>query len=45
MREIAVHGWLHRPLLLRGPWATYDGLASVGDLTGRTPTLFRPPAG
>ncbi|MFF2809234.1 polysaccharide deacetylase family protein [Streptomyces sp. NPDC058000] len=47
--EIAVHGWLHRPLLLRGPRATYDDLARardlVGDLTGRAPALFRPPYG
>lgn len=47
--EIAVHGWLHRPLLLRGPRATHDDLArardTVGDLTGRTPHLFRPPYG
>ncbi|MEV6944457.1 polysaccharide deacetylase family protein [Streptomyces sp. NPDC051172] len=47
--EIGIHGWLHRPLLLRGPRATYDDLArardTVGALTGRTPTLFRPPYG
>lgn len=47
--EVAVHGWLHRPLLLRGPRATLDDLArardTVGDLTGRAPTLFRPPYG
>ncbi|MFE2063088.1 polysaccharide deacetylase family protein [Streptomyces sp. NPDC059467] len=47
--EIAIHGWLHRPLLLRGPRATYDDLArardTVADITGRRPTLFRPPYG
>ncbi|TWV55636.1 polysaccharide deacetylase family protein [Streptomyces misionensis] len=47
--EIGVHGWLHRPLLLRGPRATHDDLARardlVGDLTGRRPVLFRPPYG
>jgi peptidoglycan/xylan/chitin deacetylase (PgdA/CDA1 family) len=47
--EIAVHGWLHRPLVLRGPRATRDDLArardTIGDLTGRTPRLFRPPYG
>ncbi|PJN39531.1 polysaccharide deacetylase family protein [Streptomyces sp. CB02959] len=47
--EIAVHGWLHRPLLLRGPRATHDDLArardAVGDLTGCAPALFRPPYG
>ncbi|MGW3248303.1 polysaccharide deacetylase family protein [Streptomyces sp. NPDC001070] len=47
--EIAVHGWQHRPLLLRGPRATHDDLARardlVADLTGRQPRLFRPPYG
>jgi peptidoglycan/xylan/chitin deacetylase (PgdA/CDA1 family) len=47
--EIAIHGWQHRPLLLRGPRATYDDLArardTVGDITGTAPTLFRPPYG
>ncbi|MFD9632463.1 polysaccharide deacetylase family protein [Streptomyces violascens] len=47
--EIAVHGWLHRPLLLRGPLGTYDDLARARDtvaaITGRQPTLFRPPYG
>lgn len=45
--EIAVHGWAHRPLLLRGPRATYDDLArardTIGGLTGTLPRLFRPP--
>lgn len=47
--EIAVHGWLHRPLLLRGPRSTHDDLArardTVADITGRPPRLFRPPYG
>lgn len=47
--EIAVHGRHHRPLLLRGPRATYDDLArardAVTDVTGRPPALFRPPYG
>ncbi|KPI20513.1 polysaccharide deacetylase [Actinobacteria bacterium OK074] len=47
--EIGIHGSLHRPLLLRGPRATLDDLArardSVADVTGRPPTLFRPPYG
>ena len=47
--EIGVHGWLHRPLLLRGPRATYDDLArardGVADITGEVPGLFRPPYG
>jgi peptidoglycan/xylan/chitin deacetylase (PgdA/CDA1 family) len=47
--EIALHGWAHRALLLRGPRATYDDLArardTVGGLTGVAPRLFRPPYG
>ncbi|MGI5459946.1 polysaccharide deacetylase family protein [Streptomyces sp. CA-249302] len=47
--EIGIHGWHHRPLLLRGPRATYDDFArardTVGDLAGRPPALFRPPYG
>lgn len=47
--EIAVHGWHHRPLLIRGPRAAYEDLArardAVADATGRPPTLFRPPYG
>ncbi|MGW3099544.1 polysaccharide deacetylase family protein [Streptomyces sp. NPDC001102] len=47
--EIGIHGWLHRPLLLRGPRAAYDDFArardTVADLTGHRPTLFRPPYG
>ncbi|OXY89316.1 polysaccharide deacetylase family protein [Streptomyces diastatochromogenes] len=47
--EIAVHGWHHRPLLLRGPRAAYEDLArardAVADVTGRPPVLFRPPYG
>ncbi|MFB6604926.1 polysaccharide deacetylase family protein [Streptomyces noursei] len=47
--ELAVHGWDHRPLLLRGPRATRDDIArardAVADATGRAPTLFRPPYG
>ncbi|MET9089514.1 polysaccharide deacetylase family protein [Streptomyces sp. NPDC004237] len=47
--EIAVHGWHHRPLLLRGPRATYEDLARARDAvaaaTGHPPTLFRPPYG
>jgi peptidoglycan/xylan/chitin deacetylase (PgdA/CDA1 family) len=47
--EIGVHGWLHRPLLLRGPRATHSDLArardTVAEITGRRPTLFRPPYG
>lgn len=47
--EIGIHGWLHRPLLLRGPRATYDDFArardTVAEITGRGPRLFRPPYG
>jgi peptidoglycan/xylan/chitin deacetylase (PgdA/CDA1 family) len=47
--EIAVHGWHHRNLLLRGPRSTHDDLARardyLGALTGTAPTLFRPPYG
>ncbi|MFD5819711.1 polysaccharide deacetylase family protein [Streptomyces sp. NPDC127038] len=47
--EIGVHGWAHRPLLLRGPRATHDDLArardTVAEITGTTPLLFRPPYG
>ncbi|WP_055489261.1 polysaccharide deacetylase family protein [Streptomyces sp. TP-A0356] len=47
--EIGIHGWLHRPLLLRGPRATYDDFARARDtvaaITGRQPRLFRPPYG
>jgi peptidoglycan/xylan/chitin deacetylase (PgdA/CDA1 family) len=47
--EVAVHGWDHRYLLLRGPLATYDHLARTMDTitsaTGAVPWLFRPPYG
>jgi peptidoglycan-N-acetylglucosamine deacetylase len=47
--EVAVHGWDHRCLALRGPGATYDHLARardlVGELTGRRPRWFRPAYG
>ncbi|AEW97334.1 MULTISPECIES: polysaccharide deacetylase family protein [Streptomycetaceae] len=47
--EIGVHGWHHRPLLLRGPRATHDDFARARDevaaITGERPSLFRPPYG
>ncbi|WP_236655543.1 polysaccharide deacetylase family protein [Streptacidiphilus carbonis] len=47
--EIAVHGWTHRPLPLRGPRATYEDLTraigTIADLAGQAPRLFRPPYG
>jgi peptidoglycan/xylan/chitin deacetylase (PgdA/CDA1 family) len=47
--EFAVHGWDHRPLLLRGAAGVCDGLARTRDLieetTGSPVRWFRPPAG
>jgi peptidoglycan-N-acetylglucosamine deacetylase len=47
--EVAVHGWDHGYLLLRGPVSTYDHLARAVDVitsaTGVVPWLFRPPYG
>jgi peptidoglycan/xylan/chitin deacetylase (PgdA/CDA1 family) len=47
--EFAVHGWDHRPLLLRGAAGAYDELARTRDLieqtTGSPVRWFRPPAG
>ncbi len=47
--EVAVHGWDHRYLPLRGPRATYDDLSRTMDVitaaTGTVPALFRPPYG
>jgi peptidoglycan/xylan/chitin deacetylase (PgdA/CDA1 family) len=47
--EVAVHGWTHRPQLLRGPWTAYDDMARtrdlLGGLTGTAPRLYRPPYG
>lgn len=47
--EVGVHGWEHRNLLARTPWATADDLARARDLvwevTGVRPRWFRPPYG
>jgi peptidoglycan/xylan/chitin deacetylase (PgdA/CDA1 family) len=47
--EIAVHGWDHRYLTLRGPAAACDDIARARDTiagaTGRAPVFFRPPYG
>src|SRR5262249_38833509 len=47
--EIAVHGWEHRCMLLRGPAATYDDLARAMEcivtVTGTVPRWYRPPYG
>jgi peptidoglycan-N-acetylglucosamine deacetylase len=47
--EVAVHGFEHRHLPLRGPWATWSDLTRatelVADATGAWPRFFRPPYG
>lgn len=47
--EVAVHGYLHRPMVLRTPAGTRDDLrrahALVSDATGETPRWYRPPYG
>jgi len=47
--EIASHGWSHRSLWLCGPRRTADEIdraqVTLRALSGRTPTLFRPPWG
>jgi peptidoglycan/xylan/chitin deacetylase (PgdA/CDA1 family) len=47
--EVAVHGWLHRPHLLRAPWRVYDDMARTANAIeracGTTPRFWRPPNG
>jgi peptidoglycan/xylan/chitin deacetylase (PgdA/CDA1 family) len=47
--EVAVHGWEHRLMLLRGPRATYEDLTMARDLiavtSGEAPRWYRPPYG
>jgi peptidoglycan/xylan/chitin deacetylase (PgdA/CDA1 family) len=47
--EVAVHGWTHRPHLLRTPAAIFADLrrcaASIETITGRRPRFWRPPHG
>ncbi|GAA3776076.1 polysaccharide deacetylase family protein [Micromonospora maritima] len=47
--EVAVHGWTHDNLLLRGPAGTVHDLTRAYDLvaevTGRPPEFLRPPYG
>ncbi|MFD3503622.1 polysaccharide deacetylase family protein [Streptomyces sp. NPDC058676] len=47
--EIGIHGWQHRPLLLRGPVRTYGDLARARDLVAevaaRVAAPLRPPCG
>ena len=47
--EIAVHGWEHRYLTVRGPRDTFRDLArardAIAEATGQVPAYFRPPYG
>ncbi|MEZ0094801.1 polysaccharide deacetylase family protein [Streptacidiphilus sp. EB129] len=47
--EVAVHGYLHRPMVLRTPAQTRDDLSRARDLvasaTGVSPRWYRPPYG
>jgi peptidoglycan/xylan/chitin deacetylase (PgdA/CDA1 family) len=47
--EVALHGWEHQCLILRGPRATYDDLERgrdlIGEVTGQAPRFYRPPYG
>ncbi|MBV9845178.1 MAG: polysaccharide deacetylase family protein [Kutzneria sp.] len=47
--EIAVHGWTHRCLLLRGPRSTRDDITRareyIAEVTGVSPHWYRPPYG
>jgi peptidoglycan-N-acetylglucosamine deacetylase len=47
--EIAVHGWDHRPLLLRGPRSTRHEIArartQISHTCGVAPAFYRPPYG
>lgn len=47
--EVAVHGWLHRPHLVRAPWSvgidTAHCFDCIRDITGETPRFWRPPNG
>ena len=47
--EVASHGWSHRSLWLCGPTRTDHEIArsraTLAELSGRAPTLFRPPWG
>jgi peptidoglycan-N-acetylglucosamine deacetylase len=47
--EIAVHGWEHRMLVLRGPLGTRDDITRayeyIGEVTGVVPRWYRPPYG
>lgn len=47
--ELGVHGWDHRPMILRGPGSTYHQLRETSELvyevTGTRPGWARPPNG
>ena len=47
--EIAVHGWEHRYMTVRGPRAIRDdlrrALGTIAETTGTAPRFFRPPYG
>ncbi|MFE9425002.1 polysaccharide deacetylase family protein [Kitasatospora sp. NPDC006697] len=47
--EVAVHGWHHRPLLIRRPRATIEDVTRatdlIGSVTGQEPRYYRPPYG
>lgn len=47
--EIAVHGWVHRPHLLRAPWQIRQDVVRTRDCIAQTcatsPTFWRPPNG
>jgi peptidoglycan/xylan/chitin deacetylase (PgdA/CDA1 family) len=47
--EVAVHGWDHRSLALRGPSSTRhqieDGAGIITEQSGQAPTWWRPPYG
>jgi peptidoglycan/xylan/chitin deacetylase (PgdA/CDA1 family) len=47
--EVAVHGYRHRPLLLRTPKSTLDDIRRaydlIGSVTGTIPRWYRPPYG
>lgn len=47
--EVAVHGWAHRPHLLRAPWSVHADLERactlIAQVTGETPRFWRPPNG
>ncbi|MDH6574859.1 polysaccharide deacetylase family protein [Kitasatospora sp. MAP5-34] len=47
--EVAVHGFQHRPMVIRSPRATRDDIARardlIADVTGEQPRWYRPPYG